>query len=102
MPQAACFPNQGCSFGATEEAFYYTLGQDGRDSKEGCTYSYDLWLNGKPFKKDIAAEVVDANGKKRGALVDRRDLPGAWAAGDGDGAEPELRRWGEGEGRGVL
>ena len=61
---AACFPNQGCTFGATEEAFYHYLGQDGRDAKDGCTYSYDLWLNGKPFKKDIPAEVVDVSGKK--------------------------------------
>ncbi|MCB9762350.1 MAG: hypothetical protein H6739_21315 [Alphaproteobacteria bacterium] len=60
----ACYPNMGCSFAVNEEVHYHYLGQDGREAKEGCTYSYDLWANGKPLQKDVQAELVDANGKK--------------------------------------
>lgn len=59
----ACYPNRGCSFSATEPVHYYYLGADGREAKPGCTYSYDLALNGKPLSKDNAAEVVDYKGK---------------------------------------
>ena len=41
--------------------FWY-LGEDGRVATEGCTFGYDLWLNGKPLQKGLAPETVD--GKK--------------------------------------
>ncbi|MCB9746089.1 MAG: hypothetical protein H6740_26170 [Alphaproteobacteria bacterium] len=60
----ACYPTQGCGFTAEEDAWFAYLGQDGLEAKDGCTYSFDVWHNGKPQQKDVAAEIVDNKGKK--------------------------------------
>lgn len=56
-----CLPNQGCSFTSGEEVFFHYIGTDGRETKEGCTYSYDVWADWKPVSKDNAAEIVEFN-----------------------------------------
>lgn len=57
-PEAAqtCAP-PGCTFTNAEEVHYHYVGQDGRTPKEGCTYSYDAWVDWKPAAKDVAAVV---------------------------------------------
>lgn len=74
-----CFP-PGCTFSTSEETFYHYLGQDGRPAVEGCTYSFDLWLNGKPHQKDVPAELVDYKGKKEVRWVAgvKHAAPGAY------------------------
>ena len=59
LNEQACFPNSGCSYTSGEEVFYHYIGQDGRETKEGCTYSYDVYADWKPVSKDNAAEIVD-------------------------------------------
>lgn len=58
-----CLPNQ-CGFAADEEVHYHYIGTDGRELKEGCTASYDVWVDYKSVSKDNAAEMVDFNGKQ--------------------------------------
>lgn len=57
-----CLP-QNCAFSATEPANFHYIGVDGREAKEGCTYSYDVWVDYKSVSKDNAAEIVEFNGK---------------------------------------
>jgi hypothetical protein len=40
----------------TDIHFWY-LGDDWKRAKDGCSYSYDLWLDGKPHKKGLAPEA---------------------------------------------
>jgi hypothetical protein len=54
-----CLPNAGCGFGAGEPVYYHYIGTDGREAKEGCTYSYDLYVDWKPVSKDNEAPVVE-------------------------------------------
>jgi len=59
-----CVPNQGCSYAPDEAVHYHYIGVDGRETKEGCTYSYDTYVDWKPGETAKAAEVVDFKGKK--------------------------------------
>ncbi len=58
-----CAPNRGCFFKPGETVWYHYIGQDGRTPEEGCTYSYDAWLNWRPLKKDQPASTVKVRGK---------------------------------------
>jgi hypothetical protein len=64
LNEQACFPNSGCSYTSGETAYYHYIGQDGRVAKEGCTYSYDTYVDWKPVSKDVTAEIVDFNKAK--------------------------------------
>lgn len=59
-----CVPNQGCSYAAGETAYYHYIGIDGRETKEGCTYSYDTYVDWKPGEMGQTAEIVDFKRKK--------------------------------------
>ncbi len=54
-----CAPNSGCTLTVGDTINYHYIGQDGRTAKEGCTYSFDAWLNWKPHRQGVAAPVVD-------------------------------------------
>ena len=45
-----------------KEVHFRYLGADGLTPKEGCTYSADFWLSGKPFKKGIVPDTIDGRG----------------------------------------
>ncbi len=53
-----CAPPR-CMVGTGEAVTYHYIGQDGRTAKEGCTYSFDSWLNWKPHQSGVAATLVD-------------------------------------------
>jgi hypothetical protein len=47
-------------WGVGETVNYWYLGEDLRNVEEGCSYSYDTWLDGKPLSKGNTPEIVDA------------------------------------------
>lgn len=53
-----CAPPR-CMAAAGEAITYHYIGQDGRTPKEGCTTTFDTWLNWKPLQSGVAAELVD-------------------------------------------
>ena len=49
-----------------KEVHFWYLAGDAIAPTEGCTYKYDLWLDGKPLAKDqTPAQADDGNGGKR-------------------------------------
>ncbi len=53
-----CAPPR-CDFTTSDKVTYHYVGQDGRTPKDGCTYTFDSWLNWKPLQSNVAAEIVD-------------------------------------------
>ncbi len=51
---------------AGKEVHFWYLSQDSMAPAEGCTYGYDLWLDGKPLQKGLKPEEADdGKGGKR-------------------------------------
>ena len=50
--------------GIDSEINYWLLHGPLRFAEEGCTYSYDLFLNGKKLKSDLKPEMVEQKGKQ--------------------------------------
>ena len=44
---------------AGSDVNWWYLGDDNRVPEEGCSYSYDVYVDGKPVEKGVAAEIVD-------------------------------------------
>ncbi len=67
-----------------KDIHFWYLGEDGRVATEGCTYRYDLWLNGKPLGQGLSPEVVDGEkGKElRWGFGHRFDAPTSSASGE--------------------
>ena len=54
-----------CSFGVGEAANFLYVGPDGAEPEEGCTYSMDIGVDGKPVKTGVAAATAKVGGKDR-------------------------------------
>jgi hypothetical protein len=62
---ATCAPPR-CTIEAGTAVTYHYIGQDGRTPKDGCTYSFDSWLNWRPLQSGVTAEIVDwKKGRKK-------------------------------------
>ncbi|HJN77051.1 MAG TPA: hypothetical protein QGF58_24215 [Myxococcota bacterium] len=59
-----CVPNQGCSFASGETVHYHYIGIDGRETKKGCTYSYDTYVDWAAVDSGKEAAIVDFKRKK--------------------------------------
>lgn len=47
-----------------QEFHVWYLAKDGREYKEGCDNSFDVWINAKPYKKGLKPEIVENKRKK--------------------------------------
>lgn len=66
----------------TELHMWY-MNEAAQKPTEGCTYSYDTWLNGKPLKKGLKPEVVGEEEKAlKWHFAHTFDTPSASGAGD--------------------
>lgn len=56
-------PQTQIDWGSGATVNYHFLGKDAFEPAEGCTYSFDTWLNSEPLAKDIAATEAEFKGK---------------------------------------
>ncbi len=56
-------PQTQIQWAAGDTVHYHFLGKDAFEPAEGCTYSYDTWLNAEPLSKDNAATEAEFKGK---------------------------------------
>ncbi len=64
LSEVACYPNAGCLIDPGQAVYYHYIGQDGRQAKKDCTYTYDTYADWKPLKNNQPVEEVDFKGKK--------------------------------------
>ncbi len=54
-----------CAFGVGDAANFLYVGENAAAPEEGCTYSMDIGIDGKPVKAGVAAEITKVGGKDR-------------------------------------
>lgn len=93
-----CIPNRNCGFAGEETAYFHYIGIDGRETKEGCTYSYDVWADWVPKDKGQAAEIVEFNGKNEARYGFSMSFP-ASETGEPEAHVVEMVRYAECDGK---